>query len=107
MEPGMTKKAPSFAAVFYDADCACCVNVARRFGRVLGRRRRELMPLHALGARCRRGLPDDQRLDEMRVRLANGTVFGDAAAVAEIARRIWWAWPFWAFSRLPGAMRPM
>ena len=25
----------------------------------------------------------------------------------EIARRIWWAWPLWAVSRLPGAMRPM
>jgi len=34
-------------------------------------------------------------------------VFGGAAAVAEMARRVWWAWPLWAFSRLPGAMRPM
>ena len=34
-------------------------------------------------------------------------MFGGAAAVVEIARRIWWAWPLWALSRLPGAMRPM
>lgn len=43
----------------------------------------------------------------MRLRLDDGTVFGGAAAVMEIARRIWWAWPLWALSRLPGAMRPM
>jgi hypothetical protein len=34
-------------------------------------------------------------------------VFGGAAAVVEIARRIWWAWPLWALSRLPGAMRQL
>ena len=53
------------------------------------------------------GVPEDQLLDEMRLRLHDGTVFGGAAAVVEIARRIWWAWPLWALSRLPGAMRPM
>ena len=43
----------------------------------------------------------------MRLRLTDGTVFGGAEAVVEIARRIWWAWPLWAISRLPGAMRPL
>ena len=43
----------------------------------------------------------------MRLRLVDGTVFGGAEAVVEIARRIWWAWPLWALSRLPGAMRIM
>jgi hypothetical protein len=50
---------------------------------------------------------DDQLLDEMRLRLQDGRVLGGAAAVAEIARRIWWAWPLWAFTQLPGAMAPM
>jgi len=31
----------------------------------------------------------------MRLRLRDGRVFGGAAAVVEIARRIWWAWPLW------------
>jgi len=43
----------------------------------------------------------------MRLRLHDGTVLGGAAAVVEIAPRIWWASPLWAISRLPGAMRPM
>lgn len=97
----------SFASVFYDADCRFCARAARRFKRVLARRRVELVPLQVPGASAALGVPDNQLLAEMRLRLRDGTVFGGAAAVAEMARRVWWAWPLWAFSRLPGAMRPM
>jgi hypothetical protein len=31
-------------------------------------------------------------------------VFGGAEAVVQIARRIWWSWPLFALSRLPGVM---
>jgi predicted DCC family thiol-disulfide oxidoreductase YuxK len=92
----------SFASVFYDADCQFCVNAARRFERVLARRRFELVPLQVPGASAKFAVPDDQLLAEMRLRLRDGRVFGGAAAVVEIARRIWWAWPLWALSRLPG-----
>jgi predicted DCC family thiol-disulfide oxidoreductase YuxK len=97
----------SRAGVFYDADCAFCVTAARRFERVLARRRVELVPLQTPDAGARLGVRDDRLLDEMRLRLPNGTVLGGADAVAEIARRIWWAWPLWTLSRVPGAMRPM
>ena len=107
MQPGVTDHDRAFASVFYDADCQFCVKAARRFGRVLVRRRFELVPLQIPGASARFGIPDDQLLAEMRLLLRDGTAFGGAAAVVEIARRIWWAWPLWAFSRLPGAMRPM
>jgi predicted DCC family thiol-disulfide oxidoreductase YuxK len=101
-----TRDEPS-ATVFYDADCRFCVDWARRFERVLGRRRLELVPLQTPGAGAALGLRDELLLDEMRLRLQDGEVFGGAAAVVEIARRIWWAWPFWALSQLPGAMRPL
>jgi len=39
----------------------------------------------------------------MRLSLADGRNLGGADAVVEIARRIWWAWPLWLFSRIPGA----
>jgi predicted DCC family thiol-disulfide oxidoreductase YuxK len=103
----MLNKGRSFASVFYDADCQFCVSAARRFERVLARRRFELVPLQVLGASAECGVPDEQLLEEMRLRLRDGRVFGGAAAVVEIARCIWWAWPLWALSRLPGAMRPM
>jgi predicted DCC family thiol-disulfide oxidoreductase YuxK len=103
----MTDEDRAAARVFYDADCQTCVNAARCFERVLARRRFELVPLQRPGVSAEFGIPDDQLLDEMRLRLPSGSVFGGAAALAEIARRIWWAWPIWAFSRLPGTMRPM
>jgi predicted DCC family thiol-disulfide oxidoreductase YuxK len=103
----MPNKDRSFDSVFYDADCKFCVNTARRFERVLARRRFELVPLQVRGASAEFGVSEDQLLAEMRLRLCDGRVFGGAAAVVEIARRIWWAWPLWALSRLPGAMRPM
>ena len=107
MPPGMTDNDRALAGVFYDADCRLCVRAARRFERVLARRRFELAPLQTPGAAAVFGVRDDQLLDQMRLRLQDGTVFGGAAAVVEIARRIWWAWPLWALSRLPGAMAPM
>jgi predicted DCC family thiol-disulfide oxidoreductase YuxK len=93
--------------VFYDAECRLCVAGANRLRDVLARRRIALVPLQSPGASTLLGVPEDQLLVEMRLRLADGTVLGGAAAVAEIARRIWWASPLWAISRLPGAMRPL
>ena len=42
-------------------------------------------------------------LREMRLLLADGRDLGGADAVVEIARHIWWAWPLWLVSRVPGA----
>lgn len=103
----MTDKDQFLASVFYDADCTFCVDAARRFERALSRRRFELVPLQTPGTSAKLGVPDDELLDEMRLRLRDGTQFGGAAAVVEIARHIWWAWPLWALSRMPGAIRPM
>jgi predicted DCC family thiol-disulfide oxidoreductase YuxK len=90
--------------VFFDGDCAICTHAVRRFEGVFARRGFALEPLQAPGACDTLGISEAERLSEMRLRLQDGTVFGGAAAVVEIARRIWWAWPLWAISRLPGAM---
>jgi predicted DCC family thiol-disulfide oxidoreductase YuxK len=94
-------------SVFYDAECRLCVAGASRLRGVLARRRIELVPLQSPGAATLLGVPQDRLLVEMRFRSSSGAVLGGAAAAAEIARRIWWAWPLWAVSRLPGAMRPL
>ena len=94
-------------AIFYDADCQACVNVARWFQRSLGRHHFELVPLQTSDASSLLGVTHEQLLDEMRLRLPDGQVFGGADAVAEIARQIWWAWPFWALSKMPGVRSAM
>jgi predicted DCC family thiol-disulfide oxidoreductase YuxK len=92
------------AAIYYDDDCEVCRDLLRRFGRTLARRRFTFVPLQSPGAARVLGIADRHLLDEMRVLLDNGAVFGGASAALAIARRIWWAWPLWALSRVPGAM---
>ena len=92
------------AAIYYDDECRFCRGMLRRFGRTLARRRFTFVPLQSPGAARVLGVSDDRLLDEMRVRLDDGAVFGGASAVMAIARRIWWAWPLWALSRVPGTM---
>jgi predicted DCC family thiol-disulfide oxidoreductase YuxK len=94
-------------SVFYDGECSICLSGARRFGPSLARRRIDLVPLQSPGACETLGIREEERLTEMRLRLVDGTVFGGASAIVEIARRIWWAWPLWALSLVPGAMRLM
>jgi predicted DCC family thiol-disulfide oxidoreductase YuxK len=107
MALAMTDNGRIAGTVFYDGECAICTRGARQFGPVLARRRIELMPLQTPETGARLGIREEDLLTEMRLRLDDGTVFGGAEAVVEIARRIWWAWPLWAISRAPGAMRPM
>lgn len=78
------------AAIYYDDECEFCRGMLRRFGRTLARRRFIFVPLQAPGAARVLGVSDEHLLDEMRVRLDNGTVFGGASALVAIARRIWW-----------------
>ena len=40
----------------------------------------------------------------MILELPDGNELGGADAAMEIARHIWWLWPLWLFSRIPGAM---
>ena len=90
--------------VFYDAECALCLGLAERFRGLLRRRRIDLQPLQALGVPDKFGIRAQDLLKEMRFLTESGQVFGGAEAVVQIARRIWWGWPLFALSRLPGAM---
>jgi predicted DCC family thiol-disulfide oxidoreductase YuxK len=92
------------AAIYYDDECQMCRAMLRRFGGTLARRRFRFVPLQSPGAAHVLGVSEERLLDQMRVRFDDGTVCGGAAAVAAIARRIWWATPLWALSRVPGAM---
>lgn len=88
--------------IFYDAECALCRRWVFRTERLLNRRRFEFIPLQTAWAKERLGLTDVTALLEMRLLLADGRIFGGADAVIETARKIWWAWPIWAISKIPG-----
>ena len=78
----------------------------RRLASVLTRRRFQFRTLQSPEAPQRLGMSGRALFHEMRLLLADGRNLGGADAVVEIARRIWWAWPLWLLSQMPGA-RPL
>ena len=90
--------------VFYDGECPLCIGWAERLRATLGRRHYDLLPLQSPDASHRLGMASPALLNEMRLLLADGRNLGGADAIVEIARHIWWAWPLWGISRLPGTM---
>lgn len=91
--------------LFIDGDCPFCTRFARRFRRVLERRGFGLARLQDPRAQALLMLPSDQVLLEMRLCTAEGLRLGGADALIYLASRIWWAWPLYALTQIPG-MRP-
>jgi predicted DCC family thiol-disulfide oxidoreductase YuxK len=61
-------------------------------------------PLQSAGAAEILGLREGEVPDEMKLQTRDGGILGGADAMLYICRRIWWAWPLWLISKLPGAM---
>ena len=91
--------------VFFDRDCRVCTALARRFRSVLAKRGFALAALQDPRVKALLDLPPEELLHEMRVVTTEGAVFGGAQAVVYLARQIWWAWPLYAMSKLPGILR--
>ncbi len=91
--------------VLYDASCSRCTACALRFRATLRRRGFLTAPLQSLWVPSALGMGPRELLREMRVFTAHGELYSGADALVYLARRIWWAWPLWAATQLPGAMR--
>lgn len=89
--------------VFYDATCPLCRRWMRRIYGQLVRRNFHPVPLQAKWARTRLGMVEGAPLIEMKLLTADGNIYGGADALVEIARAIWWLWPFSIFAQIPGA----
>lgn len=88
--------------IFYDADCGVCSRLAKRFAPLLHGRRFELVPLQAPDSRERLGMKPDEPFDEMKLLTADGKVIGGADSMIFLAKKIWWAWPFYILAQIPG-----
>lgn len=91
--------------VFFDRECSICTGLARRFQRPLESRGFGLAALQDPRAQALLNLPAADLLREMRVAIAEGKIYGGAAALVYLARQIWWTWPLYAASHVPGVMR--
>ena len=88
--------------VFYDGECALCRGWVERTYAIVLRRGYHFVPLQTPFARARLGLKADELLREMKLLTARGDIFGGADALVQIARAIWWLWPFYAVAQIPG-----
>ena len=75
-----------------------------RFSPMLRRHHFDFTPLQAAWAQKRLGLKPGEPLVEMKLLAADGQIYGGADALAQMARRIWWAWPLFALAQIPGVM---
>lgn len=90
--------------VFFDRDCRVCSALARRFRGTLESRGFGLAALQDPRVQALLGLPPAELLREMRVATAEGQIYGGAAAIINLSREIWWAWPLYAASKIPAVM---
>lgn len=89
--------------VGYDGDCGFCCNLVRRWHGVFEKRGFTFVPLQNHWLAERLGITTMP--DEMKLLLADGRVLGGAAAIAAIARAVWYFAPVgWAMG-LPGIRR--
>ena len=91
--------------VLYDGECAFCVRWLKLWSSVLRRRGFEVDTLQADWVPKALGLTQEETLRDIRLLTAQGANFAGADVYLQIARRIWWTWPFGVLFSLPGFNR--
>ncbi len=115
-------KSPAAGWVSYDGECAFCLRWLRRVEQPLRRRGFGFVSLQARwerqrpagewlsGAETRQqdasapGRTSAPVFTEMILDLPDGRTLGGADAAVVLMRYVWWLWPLWLLSRIPGLM---
>lgn len=97
-------KEPTAGWICYDGECALCLRWLRRVERPLLGHGFNFVPLQAAWVKTRLNLANSDPLTEMRLLGPDQQVLGGADAAVALMRHIWWLWPLWLFSRVPGTM---
>ncbi len=97
-------KQPTAGWVCYDAECVFCLRWLHRVEHPLLRRSFGFVPLQATWVKAKLNVPEVELLNEMRLLLPDNRILGGADAAVVLARYIWWLWPLWLASKIPGAM---
>jgi predicted DCC family thiol-disulfide oxidoreductase YuxK len=88
--------------ILYDGACGFCFRWVHFWEPVVERRGFGIKDLQSASAEGSVNIPAENLLDDIRVLTAQGTLQSGAEAYLYVARRIWWAWPFYALFTLPG-----
>ena len=88
--------------ILYDDSCGFCRRWVPFWEKELCRRGFSIAPLQADWVRERLGIDEAHLLDDIRLLLADGSHLAGAEVYRFAMRRIGWAWPLYALSRIPG-----
>lgn len=93
---------PRSGWILYDGGCGFCFRWVHFWKEIVERRGFALKDLQSAWEEGRLQVPQQNLLDDIRVLTPTGGLESGADAYLFVAKRIWWAWPFYAIFRLPG-----
>jgi predicted DCC family thiol-disulfide oxidoreductase YuxK len=93
---------PRVGWVLYDGGCGFCFRWVHFWEKIIDRRGFSLKDLQSAWEDGSMETPQSNLLDDIQVLTRDGKLKSGADAYLFVARRIWWAWPFYAIFRLPG-----
>jgi predicted DCC family thiol-disulfide oxidoreductase YuxK len=89
--------------VLYDDSCGVCRSWVPRWKKVLARRGFEIAPLQSAWVEDELHLPPEELLHDLRLLLVGGQSLQGADVYRHLMKHIWWTWPLYCLTLLPGA----
>lgn len=88
--------------ILYDGDCGICKQIAGKLSTTFNKRGFELAPLQEDWVAEKIDVGEEDLLKDMRLLFTDGTLHSGANAYRYLMRRIWWAYPIYLLSIIPG-----
>lgn len=102
MPPAGEGKSPRHGWLLYDADCGICSRWVPSWASALERHGLAVAPLQSPWVPERTGLGGADLLRDIRFLELNGSMHSGADAYRYLMRRIWWTYPLYLVSVMPG-----
>lgn len=93
---------PAKGWILYDGDCGVCSHWVPRWRTTLSRLGLEVAPLQSAWVEERTGLAHDALLTDLRLLRNDGSIIAGADVYRYVMRRVWWAYPLYLVSVVPG-----
>lgn len=91
--------------VLYDGQCGFCSRWVKYWAGTLARHGFEIASLDEPWVATKLRMPHDELVTDIRLLTTGGRLISGVEVYLYVARRIWWAWPFYAVFTLPGFNR--
>jgi len=88
--------------VLYDGACGFCSRWVKFWERTLAKRDFAIAALEEPWVSEKLTMPYEELVRDIRLLMRDGRLISGADVYLFVARRIWWAWPFYALFSLPG-----